>query len=272
MKRISYINFLKKSWFDLWNNLVLFLPMLVGIGIYIGFIALIAIEAAIIGFFSGFSVEAIFSLNNWAFLLIFGLIDLILIFIAGSYINSMLIGMTKDVTNKRKTSIKNMFEYGKELWLKYLKTSLLIFLIVGFPLIILFSFSFLMEPASVSRILFVSISVFMAFIYMIIMGILLLFWEPIIVYKKGGPVKTIKEAFAYARRNTKHTLVTFGIIMLISFAIGSITGFVESILNSINGFIIAVLLVFFSLFRTAVNIILWYVLRLFEFKSYISKK
>jgi len=272
MKKISYIEFLKKSWFDLWKNPVLFLPILIGIGIYIGLIALIGIEVAIMGFFSGFSADAILSLNNWVFLLIFGLIDLILMFIAGSYINSMLIGMSKDVTEKGKTSITNMFKYGKELWLKYLKTSLLIFLIIGFPLIILFSFSFVMEPGSISKILFVSVAVFTSFIYMIVMGILLLFWEPIIVYKKGGPIKVIRESFDYTKRNTKHTLITFGIIILISFAVGLVTGFIESSLRAIGGLVIAVLLVLFSLIRTVINVILGYVIRLFEFKSYKSKK
>ena len=137
MAEIDYFALLKKSWLDFKGNLVVVIPILISTALGIGFLLLLGIEALI--FFLVFS-KTIF-INPKIILSPMGIslaaVFIILDFVAGalisSYIRSMMIGMFKDIMLYKKTSISNMFAYGRKYIWKYFKVSLLIMAIFILP-------------------------------------------------------------------------------------------------------------------------------------------
>lgn len=285
---IDYKGLLKDSWFKFKKNLSLVFPTLLSILFMFGVIVLLLIEGLIISAFSGgaFTFEDIFTAKNIIILIIFGIIDFAIILAIGSYIRSMEIGMLMDVAQKGKTSVSNMFLYGKRLILKYFKTMLFLLLAVYLPIfLIIFGLIKLVLLLTKYVTIFSIISEMSLIKYpIIILGVIILFllffaisWflffiEPMIVVKKDNPIEITRSSFLYTKKNFKHVLVVWGTVMLVVIIISIALSLIESMFELGKGAFFSFLVLLFGVFQWAVNIIVNLVTRLFIFKSYLAKK
>jgi len=271
---ISYRNLLLDSWLRFKKNKELVLPAIIRILFIMGFLIIIGIEILLFWAFSkgNFNFDTIFTLRNLPILIIFGILDIVILFLIGSYTSAMEIGMLMDIATKGKTSIKNMFLYGKKFMFRYLKTILLVFLMILPILAVLISVMVLLKVTPAITALLVMLFV-LFIIFLIIMGLFLNFIEPMIVTKEGA-INIIKTSFGYSRKNMKHTLIVFGMRILIAIVIGAVISTAETLVNLTKNSVSVWtgLYLIFILLQWAANIVVNLVTRLFVFKSYLAKK
>jgi len=264
--KLNYKRILSDSWEKFKKNLILVIPSIIGVAITIG----IFFVTGLIFMLMGISSEQIVSYDllttkNIVVLSLMIVFVFICMFLLNSFIRAMELGMMKDVASKGKTDINKMFSYGKEYFLKYLLTSLIVVLFVLPALVILILFSLIPVVGT-------PIGAFIAGVYLIVLFLYLFFVGPVIVSKEGTPLEMIKLSFDYSKRNMKHVLVTFGVSLVAMLIIMLPFVIIESLLTLGESYLIAFLLSIVVFARNIVNVLLSLVIRLFEFKAYLAKK
>lgn len=221
---IAYFQLLKQGFLDLRNNLLLFLPHLLSIGFLAVFALIVWLE--ILPFTIAnpellANPELIFENSGLLFAAVALItIDVIILYSIMVYIQGMLVGMFGDVTAKGKTSIKDMFFFGKYFFRKLFFTYLYLFGVVITPLAALALLTFVAFPVSgiLGGILFViSILFFMFWLFVVSVGFIFLF--PILCFEKKSAWGSVKLAFNTFSRNKTTSILTWLIIYIVSFIV-----------------------------------------------------
>ena len=286
MADIDYFALLKKSWLNFKDNLVVVVPILISIALGIGFLLLVGIEALI--FFLVFSKtilinpKVILSPIGISLAAVFIILDFIVGALIGSYIRSMMIGMFKDIVLYKKTSVSNMFAYGRKYIWRYFKVSLLIIAISVLPLVFLTGISTLVFLISkIAGIIVIVLSVLILTVFFIFLMFFLFFVDPIFATEDKAAFEIIKSSFRYTKKNFAHVFFTWGVSGLVYLAIngglrimmlpfGFMVGFGSALSMKAT---IASMIVggFVGIISTIINIASQLVLSLFQFNSYFAK-
>lgn len=285
MANIDYFGLLKKSLDDFLKNPILLMPILVGVVIGLGIFFVMAIEFFVLFLVSGAAIftdpKLLLSIQGISLMIFFVLLDLILIILVRAYTTGMQIGMYKDIMLYQKTTIKNMFDYGKLYVMRYFKVVLILTAITLLPFMILAGISASAFLASMPAGIIASIlSALIFFPYILFITIFLYFIDPIFVSQDKHAMEIIKSTFAYTKNNFTHVAITLGVSALTGLAVVIALFLVLLPLNGVIGFSqalgkaapIAVLFKFMSqMVSTAVQVVLGIVIQLFIFNSYFTK-
>jgi hypothetical protein len=286
---IDYLKLLQKSWKGFKTNLVLLVPVAIGILLGFAWVILLVLEAVVmLVLFSDWILSdpaLILSNGLGVFLgLVFLIVDLVSLLVISAYTRSMVIGMLNDIATKGKTDISKMFKHGKKFFGVYFQYILLRILIFGVPFLVLAGVVFLCYLASHVLAIIVGIFFLLAYIiYSIFIGLGLFFVEPVIALNKGSAVDVIKQSFAYSKRDVGHLLLSWltvfalGIVIALILMVLSIPLTIMSLVSKLTGSIALevvsnILEMAFDLFRTCVNVVVSYVVSLFVFLAYYAKK
>ena len=284
---VEYFSLLKKSWNDFRNNLVLFLPIIFGFLLGIGFLLLLGAEFFV--FYAMFSASIIgnplqiFSSVVGVFLLVFFvLIDIIAGITLKAYTSSMLIGMYKEVIDRKK-AVTSMFVFGRRYFKQYFWVSLIKMLLIFVPFLVLAGICALAFLGNVIFGAIMSIFSFLLFIvYAAIIGFGLFFIEPIIVSENKTAWELIKNAFRYAKNNTGHVLMTWLVMFLVSIIVVGIFMFIswpisiaqigaEAAELAAVSTSLTVISVIITIIQAIAQIIMQLTLGLFRFNAYFKK-
>ena len=286
MADIDYFALLKKSWLDFKGNLVVVIPILISMALGIGFLLLLGIEALI--FFLVFSKtifinpKLILSPMGVSLAAVFIALDFVAGALISSYIRSMMIGMFKDIMLYKKTSVSNMFAYGREYVIRYFKVSLLLMAIFILPLTFLTGMCILIFLISkIAGIILIVLSVFILVAYFIFLTFFLFFVDPIFVTEDKSAFDVIKSSFRYTKKNFAHVFFTWGVSALAYLAIngglriimlpfGFMAGF-SSALSMKTAIASMIVGGFIGVISAIINIALQLVISLFQFNSYFTK-
>lgn len=217
----DYSDILRDSWKGFRNNLILFIPYLIGLCLTAILVLLIIGEVVLLVFATGITLSSFLTLDilnimqTPKFILIASIslvIDMILMLLIRSYIGSIYIGMYKDIAETGKTNIKDMFSYGKKYFNTNLKVAILKLLILFVPFLVLTGIVILGFFASkVAGILLLMFAITVYIIYMIVILYGILFLNPLIAKYNEKPLSLIGMSFKMLKDNMGHTLLT-GII------------------------------------------------------------
>ncbi len=132
---MEYGSLLKKSWNDLKNNLVIFLPLLLSLGFIISFGILVLAEVMLF-----FGLGLTFESNLFVFLLLgllFGFIDLFLLIFIGAAVRASYTGLLNPISMKKKASVKDLSFGLKNYTSIYFKIYMIIISIFILPLFLI---------------------------------------------------------------------------------------------------------------------------------------
>ncbi|MFH1316111.1 MAG: glycerophosphoryl diester phosphodiesterase membrane domain-containing protein [Candidatus Woesearchaeota archaeon] len=285
---VNYIDLFSKSWNGLKNNLVLFLPYLISLGLAILFFIILLIEAGIFIYAYGIEfnaityTQAIDLMQNtglMVYLIFFLIIDIIVWFLVNVYINSMYIGMCKEIMKNGKTNTSTMFQSGKIYYKRILGVKIIKFLITSIPLLILILIN-LAIYLYINKILTLFtglISLILFFVYALAISVGFFFVSPTIAEKSGKVLDLVKESFNYAKKNLGHTIITLLILVGIGLVIGIIFQIpITTIDNSLPMFsdnravamILITLLVLFNIIKVIIQASYALIVNLYVFFAY----
>lgn len=275
---VDYIKEITNSWKLYRKNLIVLIPFLLSLLAFLVFFVFAAFECLFIFFIatgSSFAFENFIISPFIVFLLIFfSIIDIILLTLLNSYFESMILVMYDQVCLKGKTSLTNLFANGKTyLYLlfkvKLLKNfiiCLLPFLIMSIlPLILFLKKHFLLG------ILFSGLFGFIYLIYLFFVTLGLLFLQPIITTTKNkSAIELIKKSFKYSFNASTVTITTWGLGVVLSFAINIVLLpliIIERLLTMIFPLIVVITIPL----RTFIQLFMMYYILMFRFKVYYSE-
>ena len=271
---VHYGLLLKKSWNDLKNNLVIFLPIVFVVIMAIAFILLVVLE--VFAFISaGFIVKDL-TIGLLGASILIGFLDIILLILIAAIIGSMYLGLLNPIVNKKKAIVKDMWAGVNKFTAINFKVNMIKLSIFLLPLIILGLLTFLVFTLSkTAGIVLVVIFGILYFIYFIIAALVMvfgfLFLEPIISMDKiRSPIELMKMSLQYTRENLGHVGVTWIIIFFISSVIGGMVQLVSlpaNIMPSLFLIFIPFIIIFYI-----VSMIVKAWLQIFLFNAYFNTK
>ncbi len=237
----SYFTYLGRCFVDLKDNLTLFLPYLFLLLFFVGVFFLSLLELFVVGLFGLLDFKLVYHIvplinsitsGGVALIVVFGVINLVLMLLGYSYMRGMLLGMFREIIDKRKTSINTMMKSGKKYWKKlfFIQLLILIFFFI-IPLVVLGSVVALVFLASVVAGIVVGLILGVIFIlYLIFIGIVLLFVNPILVDKFISPAREIIRAtLVYFKAKLGCVLITWLITLLIAIVASLFNGIINVI-------------------------------------------
>jgi hypothetical protein len=284
----TYFGLLKKSWNDFRKNPALVLPVLLSLVVLFLFFIVAVLELLL--FLKIFGDGLPIPWNLWdiynsptglTFSVFFILVDCLLLLLAGSYVRSMRIGMYREVIQKKKTSLENMFKSGGRYFKRCFQVSIIKVVFIITPLIILGWISlliFLSRPYTGLVVFTFSFVIF--FFYLIIIAFGFFFIEPIITEKNKQGWTLVKTSFGYTKKNIFNVIKTW----LVIFLVGLVAGLVLQIFDvpfgltgkALYRIVTGGIAVWVNLFLLAVKIIVGVILQiifgLFIFHVYFVKK
>jgi len=287
---VDYLELLKRSWKGFRENLVLFLPYLIGICFGIVMIALLAAEIFIMLYYTDTTI------NDWLSMHFFDLIqtteflivaiisliiDAIAIIIIRAYLSSIYIGMMKDIAEKGKTEARNIFAYGRKYFLTVINIILYKLLLYLLPLAVLVLLTIFLYAASKPAGVVFGILAFLAYVaYAVVITAGLFFIYPVVAWQKGGAWALIRESFKATKENLGHALLTIIISIAITLIYTVIFYMIELPLKSLVGYtigatiglIVIVIVVYgvYYLIRIITGLIMGYVLEIFRYNAFLE--
>ncbi len=276
---VKYGLLLKKSWNDLKNNLVIFLPILVGFLLFLGFAIVVGLEIALAYLF-GFSLSNIKAeiIKFLAFLIPLGIINFILLMFIGSASKAMYAGLLNKITNKGKANSSDLWEGIRKFTWLYFRTDWLLFFVYLLPALavaLLVGIAFFISKVFgvVLLILLGGILVLYLIAVSVITMFGLLFLAPVIsTGKTNSAIEVIKQSLNYAKTNLGHVVLTWLILFLIALPF-QILGFVMRIplqFGLIGGLVWAIPFVIGLVLIYTFSIILGTYLQIFTFNAYFN--
>lgn len=270
---VKYGLLLKKSWDDLKNNLIIFLPLVYSILLMIILGLIVAIE--VIAFiYSGFSFSKLAtSVPMIASLVIVGLIDFILLMLMGSIVRAMNIRLLKDITTTKKAKANAIWYGVKKFTFLIFRLDLLKLVLIFGPLIILGLIvwgGFLI--GKVTGIIFAVLFGGIGLLYLIAAGIALsigiCFLEPMMSQEKtNSAISLIKQALKYTKENLGHVFLTW----IITFGISLVLQVIMRIMQFSTLLFIPLFLGLMFVFIIMGLIVSAYI-QIFIFNSYLNKE
>ncbi|MDV0444988.1 hypothetical protein MmiAt1_05400 [Methanimicrococcus sp. At1] len=164
---------------------------------------------------------------------VLGLVILVVVVLATAFLRAGLIGMSKEAILSGKTNFSDMMRYGKKYFLKELGLSVLIYLILFIPSIligIIGGAAAVYASVASTSIIFMLLMI-LYFVYLIICAFLFYFAEYALIYDDFGIIDSLKRSYHIFTEN-KSAVVIFVLVMLIVY-------FVVSLLMWLLGIILA---------------------------------
>ncbi|MDP6641959.1 MAG: hypothetical protein QGF74_01075 [Candidatus Nanoarchaeia archaeon] len=169
-------------------------------------------------------------------------------FVLGSGLLAMKFGMMKDVVEKKKLSLKNMYDHSMNHFWDVVWLRLTIFLI---SLAVIVSFAMLASLNALNSFyqetFFILISI-LFLLTLIFLRFLLLFRYPALFFDRTNSTQTVKKLYDYFLKNYKHIILTW----LVIFGFGLIIVLLDLSLNKIT--IISLLVIVIAI-RYIINLI-----------------
>ncbi len=226
----------KKSWVDLKNNLVIFVPDVLNF-IILAILFLVFIFASGVYAFlstyksiplaiSSIGTEAIFA-DLFAKFLIWIVVFLVAAFLISNYFIAMKLGMINEVAEKKKTALAKGFGYASKNYLNVLGFNLLTLLLIFIPTMALVSLVLLSNWL-------VPLALVLLTIYFLILVLGIQFIYPVMFMDKKGPVSALKGSFGYLKKKLGLVVKVLLIVLLVGIvasAIGSFIGFFSIVLS-----------------------------------------
>ncbi len=290
VKQIQYFELLKKSWGQFRQNLVLITPILLAIILSLGMFVLVALEALIVTLPVGlFDFQSFMnSIQLIVLASLFVILDIIIVFVIGAKIRSMMIGGFYDVAKKGSTSYASMKVYARKLWKKVLGVSIIQMAIILVPLLVLGGIASLFLLASQEAFMVAAMSLGIIYgIYFIVAAVILYFGlffiTPKIVTENKRPIDLMKSSLQYTKENLTHVLITWAVMLLAVFCfaviqtVASMPLAIVNMMASISGATgaiigIAVARMVIGFVFGILRMILQLTLQVFIFNSYFAKK
>ena len=218
---IHYGFLLKKSFNDLKNNPIIFLPIVFSILFTIILFLFIGLQIfAFLKLGLNFKSNIIESIMFWS---VFGIIDLLLLILVQSLIKGMQIGLLRGIISKSKTSSSLMWLGMKSFYSIIFRTTLLKFFIVIIPVVVvlLLSYIFYLVNTTAGFIVLAILGV-LYLIYLIVACLFLTFGlffiDPITsINKNNSAINLMRESFNFSKKNLSHVLLTWVIVFAIIF-------------------------------------------------------
>jgi len=207
---------MKKSWLETKKNPILFAPKIFSITLSIIILTVLLSSIGVFGEFakSGFSVERlglilkslVFTLPFWIYLIIEIIISV--------FFSGMSLGMYKDITLKKKTSLKKGFNYGIKYFWNIIKISILYYILIG---VALFALVYAVKIFALFNI-FLSLAIFSFYLILILYWLFLVILRLFFVYAamvfgKGGALQSVRIGAQFGKIHFKHTLITWLIVV-----------------------------------------------------------
>lgn len=263
---INYVKLIKESLELFYKNPNLFLPILIGIGLFILFLILLSIQFGFFFSIASFNLstpESLLTSNNYSIILIILLIiDLLILFFGFAYLKAIIFGLYKQIIEKNEIDIHETWALGRKYAIPYFKLGVVYFIIFGIPILIsllLFYFSYINILS-----LFIPIIITILFlVYSFLMAVSLIFSSTMLILENLSIRKIIKKSFKLVRLEKVHFFMTWLIVILIT----SIVIISLSILQTIP-----VIGTIFSYLGIFISIIIGLWRGLFIFKSYLALK
>src|SRR3989338_4697795 len=261
---VSYGLLLKKSWQDLKQNPIAFLPILVYLLFIIGLTVLVILEFGI--FWSlGYKTFASFLQSSLGikFLGILSfLIDFVILAIMGFAVQGMNLGLFNAITTKKKATKSDMWLGMRKFTFLLLRYSIILLLVLFVPVAMLIGLTALIFAAS--KIAGIIVGVLLGIIS-VIYFIGLLFFTPIAsTGKSNSAIALIKETLRYSKNNLGHVFFTWLIIFAISVVL-SIPYYLSKLFPNVIQWVVGIVYYLVSLV-----IGVW--LGLFLFNAYFNSK
>src|SRR3989338_1277704 len=269
---VSYGLLLKKSWQDLKQNPIAFLPILVYLLFIIGLTVLVILEFGI--FWSlGYKTFASFLQSSLGikFLGILSfLIDFVILAIMGFAVQGMNLGLFNAITTKKKATKSDMWLGMRKFTFLLLRYSIILLLVLFVPVAMLIGLTALIFAASkIAGIIvgvllgIISVIYFIGLILISIFG--LLFFTPIAsTGKSNSAIALIKETLRYSKNNLCHVFFTWLITFAISVVL-SIPYYLSKLFPNVIQWVVGIVYYLVSLV-----IGVW--LGLFLFNAYFNSK
>ncbi len=285
MKKVKYDRLFGSAWKLMINNLILFVPklMMMGISIFLFILYLgasgilwLLIKSPAMVYDQMVLHEQIRSLVGnhplWSIICLVGY--LVLVIITDLFFITMKYGMIKDVILRKKPTLKAGFRFAK----KYYSTSLVIhitsFLMIYSPLILVGIIFYSIATKTNSFILMtpwiiVAIFLLLVFIYIAYMLMRLIFIYPVMAFEETGAFKSIKKDFHYVKTHVGHTIITWILFVSVWFVFIAIRTPLGNVGNKAQNIFIIIGVTLLVLFLSGV-VSVWE--HLFIFKSYVEGK
>ena len=257
------------SWETLKENKILFIPNVL---ILVANIILVLVLFLISGLGTTLLNNSYPSLDEsfFSFTFLFYFLLYFAIFIlVDNYFITMKYGLIKDILLKKKTSLKSGFSFANQHYLTTLGIHALSYLIIFVPLFLLATVFFLLLPISslVSITLFVPIGL----VYLIYIGIRLLYVFPVMTFEKKGAYNSLKKDFHFVKAHAQNTIITWmivvGVTIFISILRENVIKTSEFLFQQL--YVLGILVLVF-IFTLEFLVLVWE--HVFIFKSYLAAK
>ncbi|MBI5393620.1 hypothetical protein HZA96_07175 [Candidatus Woesearchaeota archaeon] len=271
--KVQYGELLKKSYADLKQNPILFLPLLYGL-VFMIIIVSIVIAEYFIYLSSGFSFEA--NMLQIIFLgIIFFIADIIVFLFGLAIITTMCLGLLKGVVNNKTVSNSDLWQSVKKyLWI-YLKIIILRMLIILVPFLVLGIIALLFFLISKTAGLIIGGILLILFILFVLAAVIFmvfafLFVAPIITTDKSqSAIEIMKQSYDYLKQDTGHVVITWAIMFGISLVVQVPIQIISAVSDFFPNLDIILMPILFILFL--LSIIIGIYLQLFLFNAYYNK-
>ena len=266
-----------KSWKDLKNNPILFIPDIIIflMNVILGFLflkysglfkILTDPNTLVEGLETAVPLLKMFFQENMirviANLIFFALTS----FIIGSSLTAMKFGMIKDMIKKRKLTLKKMIHNGKYVW-QIISMKIIMFIIGVITFLFILGSGIILYTFLNKSVALIILAVSFPII-ILILQVLLFFRYPVMFLENKNPIKSVKGSFDYFLNNKKHVLIIWLIIIAVSLIISLISPYLGFAEQKIALSLTMVLGYFISrIIKIAVN--LWS--ETFKFRSYKLK-
>ena len=223
------VNF-KKSWSDLGNNIVLFLPDLVNIIFILIFGYIILNIAGLYDFLrdapytlgpQDLNDALAFISSNMSTILISIVVLLIGAFFFSIAVAAVKFGMIKDVVNKKRANVSSGMSYIKKYYGGILNIKLWTFLIYMVVLIVAILINIILRAIGLDLAALI-VSLILLVILAIKAFLSLMFRYPIMFTKNKNAKESIKLSYKFFKENKGYNLVIFGIIIAVAVVISVI--------------------------------------------------
>ncbi len=174
---------------------------------------------------------------------IVSIVFLLVLITGSSFITSGIIGMASEITAKGKTRLSVMFSSGGKYWLRFLGVTLSILVVVLVPLMLVLTTAdkFVKDSAPATQI----IVLILILLVMMLFFVFFAFAPYFLVMKNMRVFASIKESFAFVKRNYIDSILLFLTLTIVSILVNQIpyAGWVVNIL--LLGPVQALVFVFF---------------------------
>lgn len=264
-----------KSWKDLKNNLLLFLPDIIIFLMNLSFGLLFLKYSGLIKFLTDpemlvkeleelVPIVKLFLKENLLKIIISLALFAITSFLIGSGLLAMRLGMMKQVIKNEKLTIKKMIENGKHVW--QVVAMKMIMFVVGIITFLFISGTGIILSTFISK-GYVIITMSLLFPLLILLLQLLLFFRYQIMFmEEKHPIVAVKESLEYFRKNKKHVFFIWLIIFAVSFIttpLNTYLGFAEQ-----KAILISATITLGYIARNLVKIIIGVWSEMYKFRSY----